>query len=42
MKKVVIVAGLMMSVMSVSFGVELHQVGGAANGSFPPPVMNFA
>ena len=31
-----------MSVVSVSFGVGLHQVGGVATGSFPPPVMNFA
>ncbi|WP_281062967.1 hypothetical protein [Francisella sp. LA112445] len=42
MKKIVIVAGLMVSLVTTSFGVGLHQVGGIANASFPPPVMNFA
>lgn len=42
MKKVVISIVLMSSVVTSSFGVGLHQVGGIATGSFPPPVMNFA
>ena len=42
MKKIVIVTGLMISVITVSFGAGLHQVGGIANVSFPPPVMDFA
>ncbi|WP_263478748.1 hypothetical protein [Francisella sp. SYW-9] len=42
MKKITIMTGLMISIITVSFGSELHQVGGVANASFPPPVMNFA
>lgn len=42
MKKVILTITMITTLTTLSFGSSLYQVGGAANSSFPPPVMTLA